>query len=338
MISEKDTPSPWNIGEADFPKGGTQHEQLQYLVRYALLAPSSHNTQPWKFAIQDDTIRVFSDESRWLRVADSDKRELYISVGCALENLLIAAEHFGFGYELAYFSESGNDTFVATVALSKSGGQMHKAAPDLFAALTRRHTNHQVYEPRPIPESELRQLTACCTESGLTVYLTDDLEIKRKVEALIVEADAIEFANPAYREELAHWIGQGAFGTSWLMSKMGQLAVTYLNMGKSTAKKDAEVLMSSPVLGMICSQTNDRESQVKVGQVFERLYLTASLLGLSLQPMSQILHIPEIKSAVQTLLPDKALFPQQPFRLGYAKPEERHTPRRPLQEVLTTTP
>lgn len=337
MVLEKGTPSPWNISEVNFPKGGTQKEQLQYLISYALLAPSSHNTQPWKFDIQDNIIRVYSDVSRWLRVADSDKREMYISIGCALENLLIAAEHFGFDYELDYFPESGNEALAAAITLSTSDEKRHKLLPELFPAITRRHTNHQVYEPRPIPETAIRQLTACCAEVDLTVYLTDDLQLKRKVEELIVQADAVEFANPAYREELGYWIGQGAFGTSWLMSKMGQLAVTYLNMGKSTAKKDAEVLMSSPVLGIICSKTNDRTSQVKVGRVFERLYLTASMLGLGIQPMSQILHIPEIKASVQALLPDKGFIPQQPFRLGYAKPEQAHTPRRTLQEVLVST-
>jgi nitroreductase len=337
MILEKDTQSPWNISEANFPKDGTQNEQLQYLIRYALLAPSSHNTQPWKFSIQQETIHVYSDPSRWLQVADSDQRELYISVGCALENLLITADHFGFKYALNYFPDPSDEALVTAVRLSSSANEQSASLLDLFPLLTKRQTNHQVYLPRPIPEADLHQLSACCDEKDLFLYLTDDLETKRKVEALIVKADALEFANPAYREELGHWIGQGAFGTSWLMSKMGQLAVTYLNMGKPTAKKDAEVLMSSPVLGIICSKTNDRISQVKVGQLFERLYLTASMLGLSIQPMSQILHVQEIKADVQALLPDKSLFPQQTFRLGYAKPEQAHTPRRTLQEVLIST-
>lgn len=86
----------------------------------------------------------------------------------------------------------------------------------------------------------------------------------------------MEFADPAFREELGYWIGQGVFGTSWLMSKIGKLAVTHINMGASTAKKDSAVLMSSPVLGLISSNDNSRETQIKVGQIYQRLSLVAA--------------------------------------------------------------
>jgi hypothetical protein len=67
--------------------------------------------------------------------------------------------------------------------------------------------------------------------------MRDDPGIKRQVDDMIVEADAQQFADPAWREELGHWLGQGVFGAPWLMSKMSQLAVTYLNLGQGTAKK-----------------------------------------------------------------------------------------------------
>ena len=94
-----------------------------------------------------------------------------------------------------------------------------------------RHTNHGEYDGRPIPADVLGQLQRCCVEQGITVLLTPDETIKQKVGELVVRADAIEFADPAFREELGHWIGQGVFGTSWLVSKIGKLAVTYMNIG-----------------------------------------------------------------------------------------------------------
>jgi nitroreductase len=118
------------------------------------------------------------------------------------------------------------------------------------------------------------------------------------------------------------------------MAKLGQLAVPHLNLGKSMAKKDSQVFMSAPVLAVLSSRKNDRQSQVKTGQLFERIYLTATTLGLSLQPMSQILQIPELKAELAKLLLVETVFPQQFFRLGYAEPEKEHTPRRPLEEVL----
>src|SRR5688572_7238358 len=66
------------------------------IVHYAIQAPSSHNSQPWKFKIEDDRILIYPDYNRSLEVTDSDHRQLFISLGCALENLVIAARHFNY--------------------------------------------------------------------------------------------------------------------------------------------------------------------------------------------------------------------------------------------------
>lgn len=326
--------NPWQLIERNFPLDRDITQKLSFLLRYAVLAPSSHNTQPWKFSIGDGVIGVFVNNDRWLRVADADQRELYISVGCAIENLLIAAEHFGYGHSSVYFPDPANPRLVAIISFTIGGEPSPFRGRELFDAITFRHTNHRVYEERQITEKDIARLKGCCVEEGLSLYLTSDIEVKRKVDGLINRADAIQFADPLFREELSYWISQGVFGTPWLIAKLSQLAVSYLDLGRLIAKKDSDVLMSAPVLGMFCSEENDRESQVKVGQAFERVYLTATSLGLSIQPMSQILQVPEVKKEAANLLPVPGLFPQQPFRLGYAEPEKVHTPRRPLEEVL----
>jgi hypothetical protein len=160
------------------------------------------------------------------------------------------------------------------------------------------------------------------------------LTIKRKVDELVSRADALQFADPAYREELAHWIGEGVFGMAWLFDKLSQLAVSYLDVGKYAAKKDSDLLMSAPVLAILCSKRNDRVSQVKVGQVFERIALMAAALGISIQPMSQVVQVPQLRAEIASLVPELDAFPQHPFRLGYAEPESQHSPRRHLREAM----
>lgn len=121
-----------------------------------------------------------------------------------------------------------------------------------------RHTNHQRYEDRAIPDDVLQQLQSICVEDGIRLHLTADPEIKRQVDDLVVRGDAIEFADPAFREELGYWIGRGVFGTGWLMSRIGKLAVSYIDMGKSQGQKDSDILMSSPILGLISSEQDRR--------------------------------------------------------------------------------
>lgn len=153
--------------------------------------------------------------------------------------------------------------------------------------------------------------------------------------------------NPDYKKELAAWFGKGVFGTSWIMSKISQLAITYFNISKGQTKKDSERILSAPSLVALASAADDRKSEVMAGQIFERIALTATSLGMAIHPMSQILEVPEIKAELRELLevpevkaevaklsPEEDVFPQHTFRLGYATPETDHTPRRQLEEVI----
>ncbi|MBN1191072.1 MAG: hypothetical protein JXA46_15050 [Dehalococcoidales bacterium] len=325
--------TPWEINESDFPSGEGTAEKIRFLLGYAILAPSSHNSQPWKFSIQDNTVLIFTDNDQWLNVADTDRREMYISVGCALENLLIAAEHFGYGYTMEYFPK-GNNGAVAIVQLNPGGKGEQKRDSALFDMIPRRKTNHNLYDTKPIPETEMARLHACCREEGFRMFPTNEAgnesELRRRIDALITRADAIQLTDPLYKQELASWIGRGAFGAPWLMAKVTQVALTHLNISKGQSKKDSEMLLSSPALVALVSSTNDRKSQVIAGQISERIMLTAAQMGLAVHPMSQILEVPEIKAELTSLLPEKNVFPQHTFRLGYAESEKGHTPRRPL--------
>jgi nitroreductase len=247
---------------------------------------------------------------------------------------LIAGEHFGYGHRVAYFPETDAEGTIATVTFEPRGQLSGFRSAELLAAIPARRTNHSVYDGHPIPEEDIRRLQACCVEEDILLHMTDEAAIKREVDEMIVRADAMQFADPAWREELGYWMGQGVFGTPWLMSKIAQLAVTYLNMGKGTAKKDSELLMSAPVLAVVSSPADDHTSQVRAGQVFERVALMATALGVRVHPMSQILEIPELKAKTAELIPTPDVVPQHTFRLGYADPEEDHTPRRPLAEAL----
>ena len=63
--------NPWQVIEQNFPRERDIAQRLSFLLRYAILAPSNHNTQPWKFAINEDEVRVYANFDRWLKVADA---------------------------------------------------------------------------------------------------------------------------------------------------------------------------------------------------------------------------------------------------------------------------
>src|ERR687898_2029893 len=214
----------WEVSEKDFPETGPIDSQLRFLLRYAILAPSVKNSQPWAFSVQDNRIHLIADLDRSQPIADPTRRELFISMGCALENLLVAAEHFGFRHGVTYFPEPEQNELVASVLFAPGGVPSNARAGATLKAVLQRHNDNSVFRPEPLPEQLRLRLLACCVESDLRLHLTDDRHFRRWIEALTLEADRVEFADPAFRKELSHWIGQGVFGAPPVMARLEQFA------------------------------------------------------------------------------------------------------------------
>ena len=316
-----------------FPADGAPEQKLRYLLHFAVLAPSSHNTQPWRFKVGENRVEIYATGSGWLRVADADQRELYVSIGCALENLLIAARHFGYSCAVSYNREPHLDTVPAVAVELAPAGIADHGSDGLFDAITTRSTNHKPYRETPVSPDEAAALRKVVTESGVDLLLIDDSAVRGRVVTLVRRADEIQFADPAWRRELAYWMGQGVFGTSWLVSKASRLILPFLNLGKSQGERDAKLIQSAPLLGVIITSGNDRLRQITAGQVLERVWLKATTLGLSLHPMNQVLQLPELKRDCTEVLSLTDRVPQLMFRIGYADRERKSSPRRTVEEL-----
>ncbi len=327
--------SPWEVSLQDFPSALPIQEQLEFLLQYAVLAPSTKNTQPWRFSIGANTVGVFADLTRWQPVADRGRRELYISLGCALENLLVAGEQFGFAHDVSYFPQSANEERAAIVTFLPGGTPSSYRTGIALASITARHTQHGLYRDEPVTEEVRRRLLHSCDALGLRVDLTEDSAIRSRVIELNLHADEMEFADPAFRKELGYWVGRGVFGTPRLLSRLEGFLLSRVNLGRAIGKRNAGVLSSAPLIGLISARTDDRTSQVRTGQALERLWLHATRIGIALQPMSQALEVPSLRAELARVIPESGWIPEQVFRIGYAMhPVERHTPRRSTDQVL----
>lgn len=324
---------PWALREADYPARGSSFERLRFLLRYAILAPSNRNTQPWSFTVGRDQISLHSDRSRWQRVSDPHARELHISLGCALENLLLALEHFGFGHYLTLAPDAFDNSIAAQIAILDRPSASPFRPVRLFEAIVGRRTYHGRHRNRSVSPAALRRLRECNADRDLTLLLTDNAAIKRAAQGLMLRGEALGLSNPEYREELAASIGSGDFGGPWLLSVAQQFAIAQLGMKAADARGDDKALATSPVFGLISGANGGQAEQIKAGQLLERLYLTATSEGLSLQPISQLLEADQVRRRFAKLFRAGGV-PMMAFRLGYADPPAKPTPRRPVEEVL----
>jgi len=324
------TRSVWDVEADEFPTDGLIEDQTRFLLRYAILAPSSHNSQPWSFDVTGNEIVIAAEESRWLQAADPDKRELYVSLGCAVENCCVAAEHFGFDPHVEYHDPASAG--VVTVTLGE-GEPADPRPADLFDTLTTRTTSHELFDGRPLEDTTRELLETVDTAKDVTLQVVDDPVSKTTVAELQAEADRRQMNDPAYRQELGHWVGIGALGSSWLLARIEQAVVTHLDIGDREAAKNSKLVQSAPAIAVLSTDSDDPIAQVTTGQTFERIALLARSEGVAVHPMSQTLERPALRTQLGDLL-DTPGVPQHLFRLGYADEKSEHTPRWPLDTVL----
>ncbi|AXG05334.1 nitroreductase [Haloplanus rubicundus] len=329
MSAAELTRSVWDVNADDYSADAPFGERLRFLLRYAILAPSSHNSQPWRFRIEGRAVHVAADESRWLRAADPDRRELFVSLGCAVENLVVAAEHFGFDPAVSY--PDGGTERIATVTMDDGASERRPAAP--FDELTARYTSHERFDGTPLDSPTRNRLVAAVEGAPVALHLVNG-DAKRAVGELQAEADRLQMKNRAYREELGHWIGLGALGHSWLLARVGQAVVAHLDIGDREAAKNSVLVESAPVVGVLTTASDDPAARVGTGRAFERVALRASAAGVAVHPMSQILERPALRRRLASELDFDGATPQHLFRLGYADEAAEDTPRWPVESVL----
>lgn len=309
-------------------------QRLRFLVKYAVLAPSVHNTQPWLFRIQHDEIWIYADNTRWLKIADADKRQLHIALGACLENLLVAAGYYNYKFQLRYFPAATQPDLVAIVNLQQEKAEPKADDAAVLQAISQRVSPRRGFLKDPVKPEHWNLLEAACGDGIEMIDSRHYMKLGVKLSELNTLADQVLLTDRAYRKELAACFGQRPNGESFLAAWLKQLKIRYFDNASRRIRRNQRLFLSAPGIAILCAHDNSALMQVKCGQILERIALIATTVGLGVHPMNQILEIPEIKDELSIALRKKSLQPLCIFRLGYMKHGEKPTPRRPLEDVL----
>jgi len=317
---------------------------LRNAVAAAVMAPSSHNTQPWRFRISGSVLDVFSDPARWLTVIDSERRQQVQSCGCALYNARVALRAMGWEDEVTtMLVDSDEPHHLASLHV----GAPHVTTDDdhaLMQALALRHTNRRAFLNRPVSQADSDTLAAAAAGEGATMIRLDPSQ-KRGLAALVEHADQLQLANPAFRAELAAWLtpaGSGRRdGIPFVEKEYGsRLPFTLMRtlrsptLGANFGRMEMSLVESAPLVAVIGTTSDDVSSWLACGQAVEAVLLRATTLGLSAAFLNQVLELPELRGRVAELVPG-ITYPHMVLRLGVpAEPIAHAAPRRELDDVL----
>ncbi len=352
---------PWDTWRTDDGKGPMA------LVRAAILAANAANCQPWLFRVSDSTIELYVDQRRNLGAFDPYLRELHISVGCALENLMLTAAANGYLASLTLLPgslgaipERPRPELVARVALTH-GPQVRA---DLYDAIPRRHTNRTPFDVRrPLPSAfvdELLQRTNDDPEGRMFVF-TDDADRTRIVRQIAAAGGVI-----ASHPEIQAMLGR-TFHTDWHELQKQRDGLTFGDFGESsrqtamekffppsilraisprpTLAAYADILSMGRLFGLIAVRDRyERSANLRAGRLWQRAHLLATARGLAARPANQSVelidhervwgHEPREAAALAAITSDASWQPTFMFFMGYAIRDAPRTARRDVRDVV----
>lgn len=333
--------SCWSIDPNAFPRHGADCDKLRFLLRYALLAPSNHNTQPWKFELYRDRVEIFADRSRSLHAIDPYDRELTISCGAALSLLRIAGEAFGCRLAIERLPDEDNSALLAVVRIEEADETIDKAPLD---AIMRRRTNRNAFDPAPVTVEERNRLAASMQPSEVRARWVDDDEDRAQLGQIVMAADKIQFENSAFLRELAAWIRPSvtsardgipahAVGISGLAAYVAPLLIRTFDLGDGKAARDEELMRRSPGIVILSTPFDTMRDWLSTGEALGALVIEAERLGLKVSYLNQPCEVAKLRFKL-SLFDGVEGSPQMILRLGRAAATVDASPRRPLEEVL----
>lgn len=323
----------------------TPEEQVRHVVTAATLAPSVHNTQPWRFVTHDDGLDLYADDSRRLAVLDPTGRQVRLSCGAALVHCRIAARGLGLAVDVELQPDPRVPDLLARLRL-RPGPAASEAEVDLATAMLHRHTYRGVFEDRPVPDALVDQLRALAEAEGAMLRPVTSAGDLVELEVLLARADATEQRNADYRAELGAWVGRASASSDGVPEQALPAAGT--TRGSSVTLRDFRVgdppaapggtadppVAERPLVVLLSTIGDDVQAWLHAGQAMGAVLLHAASAGVLAQPLGQVTDLPGTRARLGVALGLVGV-PQLVLRMGYAD-QHATTPRRSVEDVVRT--
>lgn len=292
---------------------------LSKIVEAGTWAPSADNCQPWKFTWDGTTLEVIHDESRAKFLYNVNNIASLVTFGAVIENIVIAANHFGYKASISYFPHGHQELVIANITFNQ---QTEKTEDVLFPWIKKRMVNRKFYSKRKINEKAKEIL--CKIENaypGTHVHWTDSKQDIKELATLVAKGDRILFEHPELHGALFRWIRWSKDEGEKTKDGMG-LDVLELNpfqkrlfpilsswkrmqvlnrFGLSwfASTQSYRLLRSAPAACLITTDDTDRLSYLTGGRLMQRIWLTTSSLGIAFQPVTGITFLISIQNLAE---------------------------------------
>jgi nitroreductase len=304
-----------------------------------MLAPSLHNSQPWRFTVHADRLDVRADRTRHLTSIDPSGRELVLSVGAALFNARVTLAARGWAVDVQRCPSPDDPDLLAVLQLVD--GPPAPGLAVLDPLVPQRRTNRRTFDATVPTDAELQSFTAAAVAEDAVLIPVLTGEQHRLVARITQEADALQRADPAYLAELARWTNRApAMGDGIVAAAVPHVdgtATDDVPMRDFDTRGKGELPPSSGLgaertMMVLGTLTDDDAARLRSGEAMQRVLLEITRAGWAVSPVTQALEVPVTRLQLRNgLLWDT--WPQMVLRIGHAGPTGA-TPRRERATVV----
>ncbi|MDA1317156.1 MAG: hypothetical protein O3B87_03985 [bacterium] len=311
-------------------------ERIEHLLQYAILAPSTHNSQPWLFKIKKDYCEIHLNPEKKLPQADNLGRDAHISIGCCLENLILASIIYG-----VYKKHDVpiTNSIIARVYfdfnIKKKDSSLNKK---LIETMTRRKNMRGPYIDQKVPPLVIKSILQLSRKyPGVTMkVVTSHVHIERIAEITAIGM-RMAYNNKAFRNEMSDWFiynrssrNEGIPGFTILLpdiiSYFFPLIVKYINISSLISFINKKSLRTAPLICSFSAKNNNKKTWVEVGRFAERVMLELQMKQISTSIYVAAIEMGSLSKQLTSILDTKEM-PQFLFAAGYMNGLRKFTPR-----------
>ncbi|OGE75534.1 MAG: hypothetical protein A3C85_03600 [Candidatus Doudnabacteria bacterium RIFCSPHIGHO2_02_FULL_48_21] len=283
---------------------------IEKIINLAIQAPSGENCQPWRFEIGNNEIDIYNVPERDQSLYNTNQAGSYVAHGALVENMIISAKTLSYSASITLFPKSSEPDLVASITLRQSAPQ----EDSLLDSIAKRTTNRKPYMKTQLPTEQLERLAATSSQvdGAKAEFVTDPDKIKALAEACSVNEIVMFSNNTLHNFFFNHinWTQEeetkkrfGFYVKTLELPPPAQLGMkmfknwplmNLLNkfgFAKLIAKGNAKIYAACSAMGAIAVPDNDKNNLIAAGRSFQRLWLQATQMGLSIQPLTGVLFL-----------------------------------------------
>jgi nitroreductase len=321
---------------------GLAPDQVEGLLTAAGRAPSLHNSQPWRFRVTPHMIELFADRNRALPVIDPRGRELRLACGAALFNVRLALHGYGVRPTVTILPDPNRPDLIAEI---RNGGSKAPTPEQqgLLRAVPLRRTNRHPFSDAEVSPSELNALHRAALEENAWLHFVQEHDERTSLQDMASRAHRTQMGDPAFRTELAQWTAVAPDRVDGVPASAGgplpapQHRWVHRDFtGAADARTPAPPFEEEPVIAVLTAHLSGERAEIQAGQALQRVLLTATVEGLAVSFLSQIVEVQQTREELRRLVRGTHA-PQAVLRIGHGWPVTA-TRRRQATDLLGPVP